>query len=286
MSTQKLPILLSIPHAGLDIPPEVTTRLAIDATTIYNECDLWAEQLFDFAGRALAGVTMPIARVLVDANRPPGDWQNFDGAIKTRTSYGEDVYRPPLTQAEREQLQNRYWQPFQSQLDQAIADHGAEVKLLIDCHNMAQRGPAAYHDPGKPRPFICLGTFGDAAGNPAAGKSAPTLSPALARAAAEAARTIFGDLELLEPDASPAPIVALNRPFAGGYILRRATDALARVKGVAVPAVMVEVNRGLFVGNQTTRTPIAPPNQERIRTINERIVRWTEQLLEMIDYGS
>lgn len=285
MPQSALPILLTIPHAGLQVPPEVAGRLAIDATTIYNECDLWAEQLFDFSDRALATITSPVARVLVDVNRPPGDWDNFDGAIKTRTSYGDEIYQPPLTLAERQALQARDWQPFQQQLEAAITAHAAQVKLFIDCHNMAQHGPAAYGDAGRPRPLLCLGNFGNTKGNGVAGRPAPTIAPNLLRAAADAATRLFGDLDLLEPDDSPAPVVALNRPFPGGYILRQAASRLAEVKGAPVPALMVEINRGLFVGRQTSRTPIAPPNQARIAAIRARIVQWVELLVEMIKHG-
>ena len=54
MRTQ-LPIVQSIPHAGLAVPPSVADRLAIDDVTIYNECDLWNDQIFDFAQPALGG---------------------------------------------------------------------------------------------------------------------------------------------------------------------------------------------------------------------------------------
>lgn len=74
-----LPIVQSIPHGGLQTPPEVADRLAIDEVTIYNECDLWADQIFDFdhpdladlrpaglAASTLGAVRMPVARVLID----------------------------------------------------------------------------------------------------------------------------------------------------------------------------------------------------------------------------
>jgi hypothetical protein len=45
---------------------------------------------------------------------------------------------------------------------------------------------------------------------------------------------------------------------------------------------MVEVNRGLYVGNQTAQTPIAPPNQDRIAAIRRRLYRWAAALMERI----
>jgi formiminoglutamase len=286
---QPLPLLVSIPHGGLDVPGEVADRLAIDATTVYNECDLWAEALYDFAHPAhtaptpnvLARVTMPIARVLIDANRPPADWANPDGAVKTHTSYGDPIYRTPLTLTERQMLQTRYWQPFHQRLARAIRQHAAATHLFLDCHNMAQLGPTAYGDPGAPRPLICLANFGDGRGEAQPGGPKLTCPPALLRAAATVAEELFADLTLLEPDPLPPAIVGINRPFVGGYILQQAAEMLAAAKGRAVPSIMIEINRGIFVGRQTSRTPIAPPNQARIAAVRARIAQWTKRLLEL-----
>src|SRR5436853_7471568 len=109
MTVNPLPLILSIPHGGLAVPAEVVDKLAIDETAIYNECDLWADQLYDFQQADLAPLTppgyttgvlahvaMPIARVLVDANRDPTALKQPDGPIKTQTSYGQPIYKAPL----------------------------------------------------------------------------------------------------------------------------------------------------------------------------------------------
>ena len=74
------------------MPPEVAHKLAIDQTTIYNECDLWVDKLFDFShpdlsdmrrqfgvGNPLAVVSQEIARVHVDVNRRPDDLSSGRG---------------------------------------------------------------------------------------------------------------------------------------------------------------------------------------------------------------
>ena len=63
MISDSMPVILSCPHGGLDIPPEVRNLLAIDDTVIYNECDLWVDQLFDFTrfgATPLEKVTMSV----------------------------------------------------------------------------------------------------------------------------------------------------------------------------------------------------------------------------------
>lgn len=288
----RLPILQSIPHAGLAAPPAVTDRLAIDDVTIYNECDLWNDQLFDFSHPtldpptpALAVVTLPVARVLIDANRPPDSLDNPDGAVKSHTSYGDPIYRTPLSRAEQTTLLESEWRPFHAELERALTAHAGATRLFLDCHNMAQHGPSAYGDPGQTRPLICIANFGDAAGEAVAANGPLTAPPAFARAAAALAGEIFGDLALLEPNpAGPAPVVSLNQPFAGGYILRRyCSPDFQRAIGSRYLGLMVEINRGLFVGDQGTRTPIQPPNQPRIRAIRTRLQRWVQALIPLLD---
>jgi hypothetical protein len=86
----------------------------------------------------------------------------------------------------------------------------------------------------------------------------------------------------LEPHGATPPVVALNQPFAGGYILQQARRQLNEAAGHVVPAIMVEINRGLFVGRQTTTTPIAPPNLPAIAACRQRLYRWTCDLLALL----
>jgi N-formylglutamate deformylase len=294
MKLQMLPIIQSIPHGGLEVPPEVRARLAIDETTIYNECDLWADDLYDFAHpdliplttqnvtmAPLATITMPVARVLVDANRPPDNIDDPDGAIKSITSYGQQIYISPLTLPEREQFLDSYWLPFHRELDAAIHAHASETRLFLDCHNMAQYGPDAYGDPGQRRPLICLANFGDTKGEQKPNGHAVTCPGSLLRAARDLAQNLFEDLPLLQPDNRPAPIVLLNRPFAGGYILQTKTDLLSQVAERPIPGIMIEINRGLLVGPQTPLTPIAPPDLQRIAAIRSRLYHWVISLLDL-----
>lgn len=291
-----LPIIQSCPHGGLAVPKEVADRLAIDATTIYNECDLWVDQLFDFgnvdlvgylppdtAAGTLAVVNMDIARVLIDANRPPDSLTNPDGAVKSRTSYGHTIYTSPLTPDTQELLLDRYWRAYHAELDRAFTTHAGVARLFLDCHNMAQAGPAAYADAGAARPLICLANFGDEQGEAIPGRPQPTCPPVLLRAAGAVAAEIFADLLLIEPDAVPPPVVALNQPFAGGYILQKGTARLTSLSSRPIPGIMIEVNRGLFVGNQSPDTPPTPPDAARIADLRRRLYQWSCAVVGLLD---
>ncbi len=290
MSQTPLPIIQSIPHGGLATPPEVVDRLAIGPTALYNDCDLWADQLYDFAasGRgALDVITTTIARGLVDVNRQPDDLDNPDGPVKSQTSYGEQIYTNPLSRAEKMMLVDHYWRPYHSQLEESLRRHAGHALLLLDCHNMAQHGPPTYAFAGAARPLICLANLGDAQGEAVTPDAKITCPGWMLRAAGEIAAETFGDLTLLQPVAGETPpVVALNWPFAGGILIERYGRGVDSGQGAFHPqaphAIMVEVNRGLFVGDQRADTPIAPVNLERVESIRQRLYRWIVRVVEMI----
>jgi N-formylglutamate deformylase len=293
-----LPVILSIPHAGLAAPPPVRDRMEIDERAIYNECDLWADQLYDFAspdllpltpseGRhgVLATITTPIARALVDVNREPDDLANPDGPVKAVTSYGAPLYHTPLDESTQRALLENYWQPFHNQLAAALDQFAGQARLLLDCHNMAQIGPTAYSYAGAARPLICLANLGDNQGEPRPDPGWTSCSPPLLRQAAAVADELFADLPLLEPTGDDAPpVVALNWPFSGGTIIRRYARTATGTPWL--PTIMVEVNRGLFVGNQTAATAIRPPNLERIQAIRRRLYRWVLAVVDLVEAGN
>jgi len=294
MTSRPLPVILSLPHGGLATPAEVVANLAIDATTIYNECDLWVDQLYDFAHADLAGfvpdgytagtiatVSLPMARVLIDANRDPNTLSNPDGPVKTQTSYGQPIYQQAIDEVTQQQLLDKYWQPYHQTLEAVRHKQAEKAKLLLDCHNMAQHSPAAYDFPGAARPFICLANLGDQQGEPLSQMGWTTCSAELLRESGRIAETLFADLALLEPVAGEnVPIVALNWPFVGGYIIERYSQAtLTRPQ---IPTIMIEVNRGLFVGDQRTDTPIKPPNLAQIAKIRQRLYQWAAQVAMLL----
>ncbi|MEM7128812.1 MAG: N-formylglutamate amidohydrolase [Chloroflexota bacterium] len=298
-----LPIILSRPHGGLSIPVEIQDRLAIDETALYNDCDLWIDKLFDFDNPdlepyvpkpftkgVLATVSMPIARALIDANRPLSMLGKPDGPVKTQTSYGEPIYSQPLAEDLQEKLIDGYWKIYHQQLEDALEAHHGNVELVIDCHNMAQHGPSAYKDPGSPRPLICIGTLADKDGNPRPDRGWSFCSREAAFETVALAEKLFGDMDLLEPNPSgPTPVAALNQPYAGSYVIMQHLDPDKQKRnyvdrGVKPPAtIMVEVNRGLFVGDQDAHTVIANPNEECISAIRQRLYQWAIGLLDIFN---
>jgi N-formylglutamate amidohydrolase len=291
-----LPVIQFSPHAGLKIPTEVKDMLQIAEADIYNDADLWAELHFDFSNPdlgplvpeghtlgTLCTVDMDVARALVDANRLPVLDDNPDGAVKAQTSYGVSLYPEPLERSVRQLLFGRYYLGYHQRVCAALEQHLGEAKLLLDCHNMAQLGPSTYAFAGEPRPLLCISNVGDRNGEAMADLGETACSSELLHFAADAGSELFCDMELLEAGPETGrdkPIVALNWPFRGGYFMCKYSRI--DTPGRTVPMMMIEVNRGLFIGNQSGDSPIEPPSLERIAQVRRRLYQLTTRIVEFI----
>ncbi len=263
----KLPIAIILPHAGLDVPPEFEGRLAIGEAQIFNEADIYTDLIFDFRDRVTHWVRFPYARALIDVNRPddPGMLKRVgDGVIKDVTSYGQVIFKPgqhPDLVEERE-LVHHYWHPWHEQLDAIARD--PDIRLVIDAHSMAARGPGKYDPQQKIRPRGCVSNLGDARGYLRNGYPRTTMQAEhLQYLGYEMERRLQRIPALCESD-QPGPVV-LNDPYWGGW------DLTAHGMESAQPWAMIEVSRAMYVGRQDENTPVQPPNMEQIEALREAI---------------
>jgi N-formylglutamate amidohydrolase len=267
---KKLPIAIVIPHAGLAVPPEVNGRIALTSEQIFNEADVYADQIFDFREQVLFWVNFPYARAILDMNRldDPARTRPGDGIVKWQTSYGDPVYLPGQQpdEAEERQLISHYWQDWHEQLAAIEADE--RVKLVIDAHSMAAVGPTLYGDPGVLRPRVDVANLGNAKGKMTKKRGAISASAEIAKALAKALGHGAGQLT---PWTETGEDWALNRPFWGGADLWLHGRSPQRQ-----PWLMVEINRALYIGAQDGNTPIVPPNEERIVALRDCVWRAIE----------
>ena len=262
--TKPLPIAIVIPHGGLAIPPELQGHILLTEEQIFNEADVYVDAIYDFRERVLHWVSFPYARALIDVNRPAENAQHHrpgDGVVKRQTSYGAPVFaqgKEPDPEFEQKLIQ-QYWQPWHDQLARIASDD--RVKLVLDCHSMAAIGPSTYDDPSQIRPRITASNLGDAKGN------ATSINPTLS-ASAELTRSLADELGMaLATISDLAPTEAqsaVNTPFWGGV-------NIAMHGGKLQPWVMLELNRGLYIGAQTGDSPVVPPDTTLFATIREQI---------------
>ncbi len=263
----KLPIAIILPHAGLDIPPEFRGRLAIGEDQIFNEADVYTDLIFDFKDRVTHWVRFPYARALIDVNRPedPGMLKRIgDGVVKDVTSYGQSVFKPHLRPdlTEERAIIHRYWQPWHEQLAAIAAD--PNIRLVIDAHSMAARGPKKYDPQQKMRPKACVSNLGDRQGNLRNGYPRTTMHAADLQFLGREVGRRMEKMSSLCPIEEPSS-VSLNEPYWGGW------DLKAHGLESRQPWAMIEVSRALYVGPQDGNTPAQPPNMEQIEQLREAI---------------
>lgn len=207
-----LPLFLSVPHAGLWVPPEVEAINILTAEEIADDGDRGAAEIyFDLEAEVAGFVTTKVARAFVDMNRAEDDIRK-DGVVKTHTCWDVPIYREPLGRVRTAALIEGYHRPYHELLSQV----SEEVMLCVDCHTMAASAPPVAPDPGQPRPDVCLSN-GDG-----------TLPDEWFDLLGDCFSSQFKD-------------VRLNDPFSGGYITRQ--HALER------PWVQLELSRTPAISN-------------------------------------
>ncbi len=166
------PLLVSVPHAGTAIPPDIAAQLAPRAIDV-EDADWHLDRLYDFALEIGASFIVPRhARYVVDLNRPPENTPMYPGQnntelVPTRFFTGEPVYAgTPPDEAEIARRVATYWRPYHdalaAELARLRAEHGHAV--LFDGHSIQAELPWLFE--GR-LPDLNLGTASGAACAPA-----------------------------------------------------------------------------------------------------------------------
>ena len=77
------PLVVSIPHAGTLIPPDIEARL-VSPWLARKDADWWLEQLYAFAaGLGATVVRTGVSRTVIDVNRDPSGVSLYPGQTTT-----------------------------------------------------------------------------------------------------------------------------------------------------------------------------------------------------------
>lgn len=227
-ATHKIPLVISAPHVGTDLPDEVRQQLNPDLARELPDTDWYVDQLYDFSNEIGAVLIRPrYSRYVVDLNRPTTGPQLYNDsrrqtAVIPTTSFGG----APLYEASRlpnEAEQTRRIAAYHTPYYQALAALIAESKkvfgkaLLFDAHSIARFVPSI-----RPDPFPDM-IVGD-------------------RDGATTRAEISGALRKALQDAGYD--VSYNEPFKGGEITRhhgRPQDA--------IHAVQLEMSQDVYLSN-------------------------------------
>src|SRR6476619_305133 len=92
-----VPLLVSLPHDGTELPPGIASRLTDEARAV-PDTDWHVSRLYAFANALGASMLVPrYSRYVVDLNRPPDDaslypGQNTTGLCPMQRFSGDPVY--------------------------------------------------------------------------------------------------------------------------------------------------------------------------------------------------
>jgi N-formylglutamate deformylase len=158
------PLIVSIPHAGTEIPADIETRLA-SGWLARKDADLSVDRLYAFAGELGATlVATRLSRTVVDVNRDPAGAAMYPGAFNTglcplTTFDAEPLYRAGAEPGpgDIEARKARYWEPYHAELAAQIARlrtrHPSIV--LYDAHSIRSVAPVLFEGT---LPHINIGT--------------------------------------------------------------------------------------------------------------------------------
>jgi N-formylglutamate deformylase len=200
-----VPILLSVPHCGIEFPSELKSQYNQDLIQSPDDTDWFVHQLYDFA--SAMGITMIHAvysRWVIDLNRDPQSKPLYtDGRIitalcPTTTFFGDPIYNDSRQLVADDDVARRvsnYYTPYHQKIQQLLDELKQQFGkvLLWDCHSIRQVVPTIHTEKF---PDLILG---DADGTSA--------SPGLIEAA----------IKNLERGGYS---FSHNHPFKGGYITR------------------------------------------------------------------
>ena len=243
-----LPLLISIPHLGTEIPADLQAGMA-DVAALKQDTDWHLDQLYGFAKAMGASVIQArVSRYVIDLNRPPDGQSLYPGQTTTTlcpvdTFRGEPLYHSEQAPDPSEQARRltRYWQPYHQQLraelDRLKALHGAV--MLWDAHSIASVLPRLFDGQ---LPDL---NFGTADGRSCAG--------ALIDAVVDVARS------------GPHSLV-VNGRFKGGHITRH-----YGAPALGVHAIQLEMSQCLYMQEDAPFTYL-PERAERLQPLLQRML--------------
>jgi formiminoglutamase len=147
------PLIVSFPHTGTEIPPDIEEQL-VSPWLARKDADYWVDVLYDFA-KNLGATTIrtSLSRTVIDVNRDPTGASLYPGQTTTglcplETFDGEPLY-PPAREPDAAEIERRraaYFDPYHAALAEQIARlHAAHGTVVVyDAHSIRSRVPRLF----------------------------------------------------------------------------------------------------------------------------------------------
>lgn len=246
---KRRPVVLSCPHVGTEIPPDVADTMHPAVARAVADTDWLVHELYAFAPEM--GITLLHARYsryVIDLNRDPtGRALYTDGRAETalvpvRTFGREAIYRESDPDAaEVERRHGLYYEPYHARIKRELDELQKSFRhvLFFDAHSIKRSVPSI-----RPEPFGDL-IVGDQKRTTAAGELSDLTLDVLKRAGFD---------------------VRHNDPFMGGYLTRSVGKPAQRRH-----ALQLEMSQDVYL------------EDERIALSSTRVARLRPVLLDLLD---
>ncbi len=175
-SAGEAPVVVEVPHAGVDVPPELAAPLVAPVRALARDADLLVDELYEQAPSV--GATMIVSRIsryVVDLNRAEDDVDaavvagdarparpHARGLVWRTTTDDEPALERPLTREQYRARVETIWRPYHAALrallDRKIARFGYAV--LLCAHSMPSVGRDGHADEGVARADVVPGSRG------------------------------------------------------------------------------------------------------------------------------
>lgn len=170
------PVVVEIPHAGLDLPAPFLEPLAAPARALGRDADLYVDALYaDAPAEGASVLVCRTSRYAVDVNRAEsdvdaevvegarGDVALHHGLVWRTTSDGETALARKLTRAELDERLDLVWRPYHRALA-ALVERKRQrfgVAVVVAAHSMpsVERSPRERRD-ARTRADVVPGTRG------------------------------------------------------------------------------------------------------------------------------
>lgn len=253
----RLPIVLSVPHAGTDFPADLRAALK-PGLLPPDDTDWFVHQLYDFAAElGIPLLKANYSRWVVDLNRNPDstplyhDGRVLTGLCTSTTFLGEPIYQDERAEVAADEVVRRkelYFEPYHQTVQVLLDDTKAcfGQVLLWDCHSIRREVPAIH---AGPFPDLILGSADQT-----------SASPELITLA-------------LQQLGSSSYSLQHNTPFKGGYITRHFGRP-----AVQQHTLQLEMTKDVYMDD--TEQHYDPARADRMRTLlRQTLLKLGEALL-------
>lgn len=152
----QVPILISVPHCGIDFPKELKDKYKSNLASSPDDTDWFVDKLYDFApSMGMTMISAVYSRWVIDLNRDPkskplySDGRIITGLCPSTNFLGESIYIDEHEAVDEKEINRRlaqYYFPYHAKVQELLNDLKAKFGkvLLWDCHSIRQYVPTIH----------------------------------------------------------------------------------------------------------------------------------------------